>query len=329
MKILVIIESTAKGLRASDLNLLGFLEQQESLEVSALAIGEKPDSAGSPKSGESPEGENPNSGESLPLCLKHGIFHDDLKFYNPRAYVSLLQSYLKDRDFDGIVSSSSLKTKDYFPALAAHLKSPYLSDVQNIQFEGQEGIFTKTVYSGKAVAQFKLSKNSSPLVALFQANQLKGEYKKGGSLKPLDCDLPENPIKHEGFKTPETKSQDLTEAEIIVSGGRGMQKPENFKLLEELARTMGAAVGASRAVTDAGWQAYSQQVGQTGKTVSPKLYIACGISGAIQHLAGMQSSQVIVVINKDPSAPFFKKASYGLVGDLFQIVPLLTEALKK
>ena len=319
MRILVVIESTKKGLRTSDLNLLGFFEQKDFLELSALALGEKPEGWS----------EEPEFLASLPLALKHVFFHEDLKFYNPKAYLAVLLSYLKDRDFDGILSSSSLKTKDYFPALVVSLKSPYLSDVQDIQFEGEDCIFTKTLYSGKAKAQFKFSKQSQPFVALFQANQLKGEFKKGGSFETFTCSLPDNPIKHMEFKTPEKKSQDLTEAEIIVSGGRGMQKPENFKILENLASTMGAVVGASRAVTDAGWQAYSQQVGQTGKTVSPKLYIACGISGAIQHLAGMQSSQVIVVINKDPSAPFFKKCSYGLVGDLFEIVPLLTKALKK
>lgn len=312
MKILVLIESTAQGFRTSDLNLLGFFEQKESVEVLGLALGEKPESLG-----------------EVPLALKSAFFHEDLKFYNPKAHLALLQAYLKDQKFDGLISSSSLKTKDYFPALAASLKSPYFSEVQDIQWSDTHFRFKKTVYSGKALAEFELTKNSKPFVALFQANQLKGEFKKGGDFEILNVPLPENPIKHIEFKKPETKSQDLTEAEIIVSGGRGMQKPENFKILQELANTMGAVVGASRAVTDAGWQAYSQQVGQTGKTVSPKLYIACGISGAIQHLAGMQSSQVIVVINKDPSAPFFKKCTYGLVGDLFEIVPLLTKALKK
>ena len=311
MKILVFIDSAKEGLRAADLDLLGFLEEQ-GIEAAAAAMGEKP--------------ENFDEGQ-IPDRLKYVFFHGDLRRYHPQAYGQALKSLMEKEGFSALISTASLKTKDFFPWLAAAMGAGYLNEV--ISLRQREGKLTaiKPLYAGKILGAFELAK--APSLILAQPNQIRGKWRPGGNPSPLEFSLPENPITHQGFKQPAKKIQDLTEADMIVSGGRGMGSGENFKILQELADALDGAVGASRAVTDAGWQPYSRQVGQTGKTVSPRLYIACGISGAIQHLAGMRGSRVIVAINKDPLAPIFKNCSYGLAGDLFEIVPKITAALQK
>lgn len=316
MKILVVLNSSKSGLNFSDLKLLGFFEEQ-GFDVYALAIGEKP--------------EKPFH---LPLNLKYTAFNKAFEYHNPEGLAFGVKATIEKVSPHLVISSATLKTKDFFPYLTADLNAAFLNEVTNVSREEGVLIFKKPLNAGKVFGTFKIK---NPLIlALASPNQFQGKWSLSDasleqSEEPMEISfsLPPTRLKHLLFKEAVKQSKDLTEAEIIVSGGRGMKNGENFKILEELAEVLAAEVGASRAVTDAGWQPHSRQVGQTGKTVSPKLYIACGISGAIQHLAGMQSSRVIVAINKDSSAPIFKKCTYGIVGDLFVLVPKITEALKK
>jgi electron transfer flavoprotein alpha subunit len=186
------------------------------------------------------------------------------------------------------------------------------------------------VYAGKALLRVKVT--AQPAVLSLRPNVFTPvERPKAGAAETVAVTVPAGRVTVREIKAAEAGALDVAEATIVISGGRGLKEPANFKVVEELARAFGgrAAVGASRAVVDAGWRSHADQVGQTGKTVSPTLYIAVGISGAIQHLAGMRTSKVIVAINKDKDAPIFKVADYGVVGDLFEVVPKLTEEIKK
>lgn len=214
--------------------------------------------------------------------------------------------------------------------MAARLKSSVLSDCTELSFDGDKAVVKRPVYSGKAFA--KMTFDQSPVqFVLMRANQLPVEDLSGGSASVTKHGAPAVDLKTliQDVVKGTSEKLDLTEANVIVSGGRGLKEAGNFKLLHDLADTLGATVGASRAVVDAGWVSHGMQVGQTGKTVAPSLYIAVGISGAIQHLAGMSGAKVIVAINNDPNAPIFQKATYGIVGDLFDVVPKLTEEFKK
>ncbi len=251
--------------------------------------------------------------------------------YNPEVYAGLLEGWIKESGVKTVLGSTSMMARDLFPRVAARFQSGLASDCTVLTFEGDNVKARKPLYAGKCTAEVEFV--DSPLqFVLMRPNQMPvGEMNSGAS-----CEVKETPAPSASGKisTKEvvkgtSNKPDLAEANIIVSGGRGLQAPENFKILNELADVLGATVGASRAVVDAGWVPHGMQVGQTGKTVAPSLYIACGISGAIQHLAGMSGSKVIVAINKDPDAPIFQKATYGLVGDVFEIVPKLAAELKQ
>jgi electron transfer flavoprotein alpha subunit len=255
---------------------------------------------------------------------------DRFQLYNSEAWATALQSFCRQHDPDLLLIGASAMGKDLAPKLAAKLGTACISDSVGIVFDGSFTI-RRPVFAGKVYQE--VTPRSRPAVVAIRPNAFTLAEAGGGPAAAADFDpgLGDIDLKAvvQEVKASEGRKVELTEAEVIVSGGRGIKGAENYHLIEELAETLGAAAGASRAIVDAGWVDYSHQVGQTGKTVSPNLYIACGISGAIQHLAGMSSSKCIVAINKDASAPIFKVADYGIVGDLFQVVPAFKEAVEE
>lgn len=254
--------------------------------------------------------------------------HCDLLNYSSSAYTEAISEYAKEAGADYLVLGNTALGNDLAPRLAVKLSSGCLMDCINLKVVSGEVIATRPVYAGKSNLTLKL--NSEIKIFTIRPNIFKAEVigneNAGITIKEIsNLNLKSKVV---AFKKSEGKL-DVAEADIIVSGGRGMKGPENFNLIESLADVLGGAVGASRAVVDAGWRPHREQVGQTGKTVSPSLYIACGISGAIQHLAGMSSSKYIVAINKDKDAPIFSVADYGIAGDVFEVLPALTEEIKK
>ena len=258
------------------------------------------------------------------IHLKNSEFSN----YTSSGYTEAISNYSKEVNAVCLIVGNTSLGNDLAPRLAVKLNSGCITDCVNLQVESGEVIATRPIYAGKAFTKVKLS--SVVKVFTIRPNVFKAElYENGTSnIEIKEISSPNLKSKVVSFKKSEGKL-DVAEADIIVSGGRGIKGPENFNLIESLADSLGAAVGASRAVVDAGWRPHREQVGQTGKTVSPSLYVACGISGAIQHLAGMSTSKYIVAINKDKDAPIFSVADYGIAGDLFEILPVLTEEIKK
>ena len=250
--------------------------------------------------------------------------------YAPEAFAQVLAERAKQAGYRAIVFAASATGKDLAPRVAAKLGVAVAGDLTDLKADGDCVVVTRPVYAGKALLKVKVV--SQPAVLSLRPNVFTPvERPKAATTETVAVNVAAGRVTVREIKAAPAGTLDVAEAQVIISGGRGLKEPANFKVLEELAQAFGgrAAVGASRAVVDAGWRSHADQVGQTGKTVSPSLYIAVGISGAIQHLAGMRTSKVIVAINKDKDAPIFKVADYGVVGDLFEIVPKLTEEIRK
>ncbi len=251
---------------------------------------------------------------------------NDLSF-QPDRYARTLAAVIDEFKLDVFCGAFSAQGKDLFPRLAAKARAGLVNDCLAVDLEGRKAI--KPVFSGKLLAEYQV--DGERVLFTIRPNVVPVTPAEGGQPEIKTMAVDGGELQTRIIEVIKSASQkiDLTEAEIIVSGGRAMKSKENFAILEDLARVLKSGVGASRAAVDAGFASSDMQVGQTGKVVNPKLYVACGISGAIQHFVGMKTSKVIVAINKDPEAPIFKKADYGLVGDLFTVVPLLKEELKK
>jgi len=320
-KILVFTEFQNSGLKRSSQELLQF-SAKTGRHVVALALGT-------------------NAGNGAAQLAQHGakeiLLCNDSAYdaYNPELFAVAVSESLQQTGATLVLASASSSGKDLFPRVAAKINAGIISDGVEISLvsenTGDEVKVKKPLYSGKcfATAQFE---NCAVKIVLMRANQLpvaSGDTTKVATISEVIFTKPSLKTIIKEIVRGASEKLDLTEANIIVSGGRGLKEAANFKIIEDLAAALGATVGASRAVVDAGWVGHSLQVGQTGKTVAPTLYIAIGISGAIQHLAGMSGSKVVVAINNDASAPIFQKATYGIVGDAFEIVPKLTEEFKK
>jgi electron transfer flavoprotein alpha subunit len=280
-----------------------------------------------------------NVAELADILAQHGadkvyLAEDEqLKNYTTDGYTTVIAGLIKENEPSLFLLGHTSIGKDLAPRLAERVQAGLATDCIALSLEDGQFNFTRPIYAGKALTKVTCPE-ARPVMATIRPNVLPLDPPQDGrkaevisvavKLEPGSIRTLVKEIIKRSTGRPE-----LTEANIIVSGGRGMKDPENFKLLEDLADAIGAAVGASRAAVDAGWREQQFQVGQTGKTVTPTLYIACGISGAIQHLAGMSTSKFIVAINKDPEANIFNLADYGIVDDLFKVVPVLTEEFKK
>ena len=259
----------------------------------------------------------------------------ELKHYSTLPYTRVISNLIEEYKPDIVIFGATTTGRDLASRIAARIRAGLTADCTGLSIDPKEKLLlqTRPAFGGNIMATITCRSHRPQMSTVRPKVMRKAEpdHKRKGEIVRVTPKIEKKDLVTELLEVIKdtTIKVNLAEAEIIVSGGRGLGAPENFKLVEELAGVIGGAVGASRATVDAGWISSHHQVGQTGKTVCPKLYIACGISGAIQHLAGMQSSDIIVAINKDPDAPIFKEATYGIVGNVFEVLPKLTKRLKE
>ena len=310
-KILVFADISESKLNPSAKEVIKFASQNFSAEnVSVVVFGANISAA-------------IDEAKALAVSKVYSIDNADYEVFRSDVYLaSFMEAYEKEAP-DMCFANNSVDAEALFGLAAAKTNSNLATDCSN--YDKDAGVFTRSMYSNKMTAKVKLQDGRKSFVT-FRPNTFRIEEDLSGSAEEVKLDpKSDSKVTVKEIKKAKSKEIPLTEAAVIVSGGRAMANSDNFKILREFASKITAAVGASRAAVDSGYAPHAMQVGQTGKVVSPNLYIACGISGAIQHFAGMGSSKVIVAINKDPEAPIFKKADYGIVADLFDVVPALTK----
>lgn len=319
MKVLVFVEQRDQKIKSSALEALtiGYRLAGNSSDCAVLVVGSGVEGLGASLKG---------YGADTVYAVDAAPFAK----YNPVAYSAALEAAVKKHGAQLVVGLAAPMTRDLFPRLAARLDAAILTDVTAIDAAGGKITGVKPMYAGKVLAKVEVQNAALTFVSV-RPNSVKAENSGQGqaTLAKLEAAAPaDGRSKTTEVRKGANEKVDLAEASRIVSGGRALGNADNFKILQQLADVLGASVGASRAAVDSGYAAHDMQVGQTGKTVNPNLYIACGISGSIQHMAGMRTSKVIVAVNTDPEAPIFKVASYGIVDDLFKVVPIMTQKVK-
>lgn len=278
---------------------------------------------------------------TLPETVKEKVLHFTgklvhvtdpvLEHYTAEGYALALAAYAKETGAKMILAGATQRGRDFLPRVAVLLQAGIASDVTGINWGPDPMTFVRPMYGGKVLAELAFSGDPAIVTARPNSFGVGAPLALKGAFAEFRAGISTEQIRTSVIKTEETTlgKIDLTEADLVVAGGRGLKAAENFRLLEELAGTIGATVGATRSVVDAKWREQADQIGKSGKTVSPKLYLGAGISGAIHHIMGMDTARVVLAINSDPHAIIFNYANYGIVGDLFEVLPAMTEELRK